>query len=233
MFRVKIAELIIEINNHHLFIEEQCTGYYTNEEPQIYLYADEAEIYAEQSGPITDLGYCESIVLYRKLAMVLPKFDALLFHGSAIEYNNQGIVFTAPSGVGKTTQTLLWKSMYPTLVRIINGDKPIFRLIDKHWYAFGTPWMGKELLGENGRTPIQHICFLEQGKVDTIYLLPNNKVSRLILKQLLFPVETLLLPHYLNLIDSLIRNTSAYRLECTISDLAVITARKGMGIADA
>ena len=61
-----------------------------------------------------------------------------------LELDGKAYVFTAKSGVGKTTHTKLWVEYFEGIASYINGDKPIIRCKDFVWYAYGTPWMGKE-----------------------------------------------------------------------------------------
>jgi len=91
-------------------------------------------------------------------------------HASAIEYNNQAIVFSAPSGTGKSTHVSLWKRLYPD-VKIINDDKPLIIRENNQFYVAGSPWSGKTILNDNVKAPLKTIVFLKQS--------PDNYVKEL------------------------------------------------------
>lgn len=96
------------------------------------------------------------------LSELCPGLGRLMTHGVAIECDGKAFVFTAESGVGKSTHAFLWqKYLGEERVRIINGDKPIL------WFrgegeilACGSPWSGKERLDENVQVPLKGICLL-------------------------------------------------------------------------
>lgn len=52
--------------------------------------------------------------------------NAIILHSASIEYKNKGILFTAPSGTGKTTQTDLWHK-YVKNVSDINADRTLLQ----------------------------------------------------------------------------------------------------------
>ena len=171
MIVIKLADLPIGLENRYSFVERMCRDYLTEESPLFTVSASEEEIDKENeqvrrvNGLTSELprGYLESIVLYREIAKRLPRYDAFVFHGVALEYEGRALLFTAKSGVGKTTHTRLWLSRYPDKVKILNGDKPILRLIDGVPFVFGSPWQGKENYGYNGRAPLFALGFVHRS----------------------------------------------------------------------
>ncbi len=96
------------------------------------------------------------------LSELSPGLGRLMTHGVAIECDGKAFIFTAESGVGKSTHAFLWqKYLGADRVRVINGDKPIlwFRP-DGEILACGSPWSGKERLDENVQVPLGGICLL-------------------------------------------------------------------------
>ena len=63
--------------------------------------------------------------------------EGFLFHCSYIERDGNAILFTAPSGTGKSTQAELWKKYRNA--QIINGDRAAIRIVDGTVMAEGTP----------------------------------------------------------------------------------------------
>ena len=55
------------------------------------------------------------------LETLLLKYDGLLLHSSFIRWRGEGILFSAPSGTGKSTQADLWVKYEDA--EILNGDR--------------------------------------------------------------------------------------------------------------
>ena len=179
MITIKIADLPVGLENRYSFVEKMCQDYLTDETPLFTVTASEEEIDKEceqvrrVNGLSADLprGYLESIVLYREIAKRLPLYDAFVFHGVALECEGEALLFTAKSGVGKTTHTRLWLASYADEVKILNGDKPILRLIDGVPFVYGSPWQGKENYGYNGKAPLRALAFIHRA--------PENRAEAL------------------------------------------------------
>ena len=131
--KIKIADFVIQIDNKYDFVFQQCRDYLTKEEPVDFcIFCTDEEIAEEKhvsEGDPFSLGYLESVCIYRKICLEMPKHDAFILHSAVIEKDSQGYAFLARSGVGKSTHISLWKKAYGDAVSIINGDKPIVRLI--------------------------------------------------------------------------------------------------------
>ena len=66
--------------------------------------------------------------------------QTLLMHASAVSWNGQGLVFTAPSGTGKTTQAELWARYKGA--KILNGDKVFLKQETDAIHAWDRPGKG-------------------------------------------------------------------------------------------
>ena len=66
----------------------------------------------------------ESQLLHRKIADAMPSFDTFLMHGAVVALDGEAYMFTAPSGVGKTTRIMRWLEAFPGSF-VVNGDKPL------------------------------------------------------------------------------------------------------------
>ena len=113
--------------------------------------------------------YSKSILNVIPIDSILNKFGTILLHCSFIEYKGIGILFSAPSGTGKSTQADLWEK-YEN-VEIINGDRAGIRKVDNKWRAYGLPYAGSSNIFKNKSVLLSHIIILRQGK--------ENKISRL------------------------------------------------------
>lgn len=101
----------------------------------------------------------------------LLRFNGIMLHASAVEYNGKAYLFSANSGVGKSTHTQIWQREFGASARVFNDDKPALRYVDGRWYAYGTPWCGKDGININCKVPVAGICFLKQA--------PKNSIRRL------------------------------------------------------
>ena len=226
--KIKIADFVIEINNKYDFVFHQCKGYMTDEKRVDFsVSCTDEEIIEEKEVSEDDsltLGYLESVCLYRKICLEMPKRDAFILHSAVIEKDGRGYAFLARSGVGKSTHISLWKRVYGDSVSIINGDKPIVRLIDGEFYAYGTPWCGKENWNENRRTKLCALCFIERGEKNEIAHMDSERSALRIIKQILIPKDEIGAIKTLELADLILKKLNVYALRCTVSEEAATVA---------
>ena len=231
MFGIRIADLNIEIHNQYPYAEQFCAEFLSEfETPDITVRVTPEEIEEERaSDPYhSDNGYLECICIYRNIALELPKFDAMVFHASVVALDGEGYAFAAQSGTGKSTHTALWLRAFGSRAVIVNGDKPIFRRIGGKWYAYGTPWRGKEGLGGKLRAPLCSICFLERGTENTITKIDDAAALARLFSQVLLPKEPIMADRFLSLLDHLIVATPLYLLHCNMQQEAAVIAHDGM-----
>lgn len=189
MLVIKLADLVIGIENKYGLIERQVRDYITDEMPTFTVTVTDEDI--EREGAMAEEEYTppylEFIAAYRKIAERLPEYGAVVFHGAVLNLDGEAYAFTAKSGVGKTTHTRLWLSTFGERVHYLNGDKPIIRMIDGVPYAFGTPWRGKEGYGINESAPLRAIALLERGVENSAeQITAKDGVTRL-MKQIYLP----------------------------------------------
>lgn len=230
MFCVKIADIPIQIDNRFDDVFIMCRDYLTNDEPRFSVSVSDDEIEFERRFSDFDysVGMFEATAIYRKISLDLLQFDAFLFHSAVIEFDGRAYAFAAKSGVGKSTHIRLWQECFGDRVRIINGDKPIMRVIDGQIYAYGTPWCGKEGYNINTKAPLGGVCFLERGESNHIEKM--NAVSALgrVYSQIIMPKDKDKCDKMLSLLDNFVTNVPFYRLHCTISQDAVSVAHDMM-----
>lgn len=162
------------------------------------------------------LEYSEMLDVFRKIAEELPKFNRCVFHGASIKYKENGIIFCAESGVGKTTHISLWQKNL-NKVEVINGDKPVLWIKYGGVYACGNPWRGKEGLGGKIIQKVTSFCFLERGKDNSIQKIEKDEELKLLLKQIYLPSEENAMQKTFDFLEELVK-IPAYRLKCNIHD---------------
>lgn len=216
----KIADFIVELKNKYDYTDKLCKEYLHDEynTPDFSVSVTEEEIEKELSvNDITDRGYAESVCLYRKLCLDVLSKGAILLHASVVSVDGRGYAFLARSGVGKSTHTRLWQEMLGERLTIVNGDKPILRFADGRFYAYGTPWCGKEGFNTNTKTKLNALCFIERDEKNFIEKQPTDKTVQKILKQIILPTDTQKAEITLDLLDRLVSDTPAYCMHCNIS----------------
>ncbi|MBQ8813363.1 MAG: hypothetical protein IJZ85_02545 [Lachnospiraceae bacterium] len=92
--------------------------------------------------------------------------NGVIFHSSYIDWQGKGILFTAPSGTGKSTQAELWRSLRGA--EIINGDRSAIRVVDGMVFAEGVPFSGSSQICVNRTLPLAAIVYLAQAPETTI-----------------------------------------------------------------
>ncbi len=83
-------------------------------------------------------------------------------HGCGlVDSETGGHLFLGHSGAGKSTTTLLWKSLRNP--EILSDDRIILRLHDGELWMYGTPWHGEAAFAQPGKARINRIFILEHG----------------------------------------------------------------------
>lgn len=172
--------------------------------------------------------YLETIFLLRAIAAKIYAYDVLLFHGSAVAFEEKAYLFAAPSGTGKTTHMQLWLDQLPGAY-VLNGDKPFLRLLpDGQVLACGGPWKGKEKLGGNIILPLEAVCLLERSEENWITpVLPQEAMDRM-LRQTHLPEEPVAMIRTLQLLDRITGKVRLFRLGCNMEPEAAQTSIRAM-----
>ena len=230
MVRIKLAGVPIEMDNRFPDLEAFCAGYETEEAPEIALCVSPQELEAErgaQDALFSD-GYLEMICMYRKLALEMLSRGVFILHASVIEVDGEGYAFLARSGTGKTTQTMLWLRHFGSRARVINGDKPLIRVVKdgeaRRFIAYGTPWCGKESMGCNASVPLKALYLLERAPRPSCVRADEAAGVDGIFHQLLMPERAEQMDALLSMVDELIETLPVYVLSCNMEEESVIAA---------
>ncbi len=215
MITVSIADLTIEIKNKYDYIEKQAKDYIVSDKTVDFTVSvTEEEILAEGDATKFSLGYLEYLAVYRKIAEEILKYDGLLLHGVLMECEGRGILFGAKSGVGKSTHAALWKKLLGDKCAIINGDKPLIRIIDGRIFAYGTPWNGKEGLHQNKKCELFSLCFIARGEQNSIREIKDGVLPLLLTQTYLPKNDGAKMVATMDILDKILRNVKCYKLIC-------------------
>ena len=116
------------------------------------------------------INYSRNLVTLMDIEATLLDFKALILHSSLIRWKSGSIVFTAPSGTGKSTQASLWERYEGA--EVLNGDRAALRQINGVWTAFGLPYAGTSGIYRNESAPLKASVALRQAD--------ENRVRRII-----------------------------------------------------
>ena len=149
-FTIKLADVTINIDHRYPYIYQACRTFEIplSKEPDFTVSAtderirNEFEAWEEIFHCTLDFdrwkGRCESDSLITSICDRMPFYDMFLMHAAVVAVDGVAYIFTAPSGTGKTTHTMLWKKHFGDRAVIVNGDKPLIRLQDGKVYVCST-----------------------------------------------------------------------------------------------
>lgn len=167
----------------------------------------------QKENPHLSVEDCEYIWMGSEFYNALPVFNGILLHSSAVVYNGEAYLFSAPSGTGKSTHTQLWLKRFKGSY-ILNDDKPAIMLTDKGVYVYGTPFSGKTDLNVNKGVPLKAICALERGEKNSISRIDNDEALYRILNQTVRPYNEDRMIQVLDILDKILTNVPMYKLYC-------------------
>lgn len=146
----------------------------------------------------------------------LLDFCGMMIHSSAVVADGHAYLFSADSGVGKSTHTSLWLELLGDRAYILNDDKPAVRVIDNQVFAYGTPFSGKNDINVNKCEPLGAICFIERAKENTIRKLTPSEAIPLVLAQTQRKPDREIMEKLLSVLDKILSRVSVYKLCCNM-----------------
>ena len=144
----------------------------------------------------------------------------MILHCAYIEHHGKGILFSAPSGVGKSTQAALWEKYRNSVT--VNGDRALLRKKEGKWLACAWPVCGSSQICKRVDVPVHAIVMLRQGKKNSVMRLSPIEAFRQ-----LYPQVTVnqwnpeFVQAAINGIEDLILQVPVWQLTCDISEEAV------------
>lgn len=166
------------------------------------------------------IDYSRNIIDIMNIEQVLNAYNAFILHSSFINWQNKAIIFSAPSGTGKSTQADLW-GKYEN-AEIINGDRTGIRKIDGKWTAYGLPIAGSSGIYKNKKAEISHIIVLKQGKENKLTRLsPREAFVKLYSETLVHTWDKEFQENIINMITDVVQNVQIYQYECLPDKSAV------------
>lgn len=160
-----------------------------------------------------------------ELELLLTKLGIFSLHSSLVRRREgDAILFTAPSGTGKSTQAGLWEQFAGA--ETLNGDRSMIRRVDGVWTAFGSPFAGTSGIYRNEHAPIRALIVLRQAPENTIRRLSLAEAFRAIYSESVVPRwHQDAHQRVISLVTEIVSEVPVYLLACTPDERPVTLLR--------
>lgn len=174
-----------------------------------------AHCVAQMHNSFFHLGF-ESLLIHKK---------RLCLHAACVHTPLGGILFSGPSGIGKSTQADLWCTYREA--KLINGDRPILSQEEDSWLAWGSPYAGSSQCHVNACCPVKAIVMLRQEKKCSLRRLTPPEAFRAVWSGLTMNSwNEKLTETAVDLSMQLITSVPVFEFGCTPEEQAVIYLEK-------
>lgn len=123
------------------------------------------------------------------IGAMLPRLGRFILHCSYIMQNGEAILFTAPSGTGKSTIARHFRDNLGA--QIINEDRAIISRENGKYYASGCWAMGSADTCLNVTAPIRAVVILSQGNENKVSVPGGGEVISKIVPQCTFDEKSI------------------------------------------
>lgn len=154
----------------------------------------------------------------------LAQYRTVLAHASLVDIPGVGgLLFVGSSGVGKTTQAIMWH-LYRN-ADIINGDKVFLGLRDDcpgEVLAYGSPWRGNSSFCINRRVPLRAVVALERRTEKYIRRLSDIEVLGSFIPRIFMPGwDPRLTEQVMDTLDAIHPLVPVYEMSCDLGESSV------------
>jgi hypothetical protein len=144
---------------------------------------------------------------------ILLAHNRVFLHASGVIHEGEGILFTAPSGGGKSTQASLWESTLGA--EIFNGDKVIIAPNEEPPLCYGGPIAGSSLIYKNVSAPLKAIVYLHKSPENRVIPLDERRAFMVLYSQMVkSPNDSAFNRSLLPLIAKIVNTTQIVELYC-------------------
>lgn len=152
-----------------------------------------------------------------------------VFHCSCIQRNGSAVLFTAPSGVGKSTQADLWHSLRGA--EIVNGDRAAVRVVNGTAIAEGIPFSGSSSHCRNLSLPLEAIVYLGQAPSTSLRRLRGYEAFRRVWEGCSINTwESEDMRLVSGTVQRIVETVPVFYLACTPDESAVIALEQALGV---
>ena len=200
---------------------------------------------AAQSGPVYrwQEGGARHLLQRYSVAVKTPKFtcavleaaglfdifaDAgmLVLHSAYIvTRGGEGILFSGPSGIGKSTQAALWERFAGA--RTVNGDRALVRPVERT--VGGVFYAGTSGICQNVTAPLRAVVLLGQAAENRIVRArPQEAFARLLSQCAYYEWDAASAARMTELAAQLVTNVPVWRMDCRADESAVRALEEAM-----
>lgn len=158
---------------------------------------------------------------------IAEMYGFLPWHASAVVYQDEVILISAPSQTGKSTHARLWCEVFKDTY-ILNDDKPLMRREQDTFLIYSSPFSGKEKKNLNEVKKLKGILFIKQGTDNQIELLNEADKLKEIMRNILRPRDEEIWNHTAHMMSILIQEVPIYRIHATKDHDAVKKAHHAL-----
>lgn len=239
-FRIGIAGIPVAVRCQFQENQEFFRDYFTEQEPVLTVEPGTADLQRvkekfERLDAASDIqvshrsdSFLENNAIHAILAEKLVREGVLLMHGSALCMDGAAYIFTAKSGIGKSTHARLWQEAFGDRVWMINDDKPMLRFTGTEVRVCGTPWNGKHHLSRNASAPLKAIVELERSETNRIEPMKKADAFSLLMRQCVISRDPVTMMQIMELEKRLVSAADFFKLGCNTEPDAAVAAYEGM-----
>lgn len=170
------------------------------------------------------INYSHNLIDLISLESLLLDYHGMIVHSSFIRWRDKGLIFSAPSGTGKSTQASLW--MKYEQVECLNGDRAGLRKVKGNWIAYGLPYAGSSGIYRNEAVPLGAIIVLKQSKENNLSRMKPSDAFRAIYPEtLIHQWDAAFVNTAADYITELVTDIPVYLLSCRPDREAVSVLR--------
>lgn len=158
--------------------------------------------------------------------------NGLILHCAMLRVGEEALLFSGPSGVGKSTHADLWRAQIPD-TEIINGDRALLQWTGDRLFAHGWCVSGSSGICVNRTLPVRAIVFLRQEpKNGGVSLRGLGAVKRLVSQITVNNWNPWAVERVWELAERLAQETAVYDYGCNMEPEAVMVLQQLLGMRE-
>ena len=156
--------------------------------------------------------------------------DGLILHCAMLRVGSEALLFSGPSGVGKSTHANLW-TQYAMDTQVINGDRALLQYVDGQLFAHSWCVSGSSGICVNQSLPVRAIVFLSQNPKNAGEQLRGlGAVKSLVGQTTVNHWNRLMVEHVWELTEQIAEDVPVYAYGCNMEPEAVYVLQELIGM---
>ena len=218
MFKVKVADVVFLINAVSPSTKDFFSSFLSNEKEQEEICIEISDIkkYHEMY-PYFTKEQCERVALKYQMDRIIVDYDAFPIHASALSYKGEGYVFSALSGIGKSTHARIWRETYGKDVIMINDDRPYLKIVGNSVFAYSHPQAGKHDIYTNTMCQVKVIGKIVRDERNYVKRISKAEFFPFLVQQTFTMDEPQITSKIITLITKVLNQVHLYEIHCNMS----------------